>query len=477
MADKSGAGNEDKDPETVRLELLQIAAKQIRADAEEKESRRPKNVGDGALGLVGDSLGGVALGAAAVVLGPFAGWKEGGPTGALKGAVGGICVGVASAALGVGSGLVKLADGASAQMGDKGRSGSSSFPQIEAKRDIDTEDTELYNSERREIYGSLLDEIDEPLANASNVVDTALYDVLGIPVTATQKEVKKAYFKSAQKNHPDKNPDDPHATQKFQKISEAYQTLSDPIKREQYNRMGEAANIDIDLDPKSLFVLMFGGDKFEHIVGDLATSTINNSEKVTVPKEDPEEERERLQEEQRREQWQKARVKKLAEFLKKRLQLWVEGDREKFLRHANLEIRLLREETLGSDILHTVGTVYRKKAYLHLSKGKGPLGLRGIFSEISDKAHTLRTKADALEGGMKAAQALDSARTSDMDYEECQRRECISVLGAVWLASVVDIQSTLRKVVKEVLSDGSTKEISRLRAEGISTLGKLYVQA
>jgi molecular chaperone DnaJ len=67
------------------------------------------------------------------------------------------------------------------------------------------------------------------------------YAILGVQRTATAAEIKTAYRRLARDSHPDANPDDPHAEERFKSIGEAYSVLSDPEKRQRFDTFGDAS--------------------------------------------------------------------------------------------------------------------------------------------------------------------------------------------------------------------------------------------
>jgi len=94
------------------------------------------------------------------------------------------------------------------------------------------------------------------------------YEVLGIEKTASEEEIKKAYRKMAMKYHPDTNPDDAEAANKFKEAAEAYDVLSDPNRKAKYDQYGHQAfdqnggsnmNYDDFSDIFSRFSDIFGG--------------------------------------------------------------------------------------------------------------------------------------------------------------------------------------------------------------------------
>ena len=66
------------------------------------------------------------------------------------------------------------------------------------------------------------------------------YEVLGVDKSVSEKDLKKAYRRVAMKYHPDRNPDNKDAEEKFKEASEAYEVLSDAQKRAAYDQFGHA---------------------------------------------------------------------------------------------------------------------------------------------------------------------------------------------------------------------------------------------
>ncbi|KAF8562005.1 hypothetical protein P879_09449 [Paragonimus westermani] len=102
------------------------------------------------------------------------------------------------------------------------------------------------------------------------------YKILGVDRSASQADIKKAYYELAKKYHPDVNKNDKNAAQKFQEVSEAYEILGDDNKRKQYNAFGSSASsgqgnfsgsqrgfeYHSQIDPEELFRRIFRDSEF-----------------------------------------------------------------------------------------------------------------------------------------------------------------------------------------------------------------------
>eukprot|EP00536_Pseudo-nitzschia_multiseries_P008367 jgi/Psemu1/197900/e_gw1.211.82.1 len=112
-------------------------------------------------------------------------------------------------------------------------------------------------------------------AEERKVKDREYYDLLGVSTNATATEIKKSYYKKARIVHPDKNPDDPEAANKFQQLGHAYNVLSNEQLRANYDKNGKAETTAEEeagagqVDAMVFFNVMFGSMLVEPYIGEL----------------------------------------------------------------------------------------------------------------------------------------------------------------------------------------------------------------
>ena len=115
---------------------------------------------------------------------------------------------------------------------------------------------------------------------------TDYYETLGIGRSVSQDEIKKAYRKKALQYHPDKNPNDKAAEEKFKEVSAAYEVLSDESKRRQYDQFGHEAYTrghrgGGGVDPFDIFSQVFGNSIFDSFFGGGSTRSRTGPEAGT----------------------------------------------------------------------------------------------------------------------------------------------------------------------------------------------------
>ncbi len=275
-------------------------------------SEKPRDILDGIGSGLGNAFKGVLGGVAMMVAAPIQGAMEGSQSGTLEAVKGagiglgmGILGGTATAIYGLGSGIAQVGRGiintpsaTVAQMegcdwDEQKREWVFYDLPVDAKEVLEQDEAAFITSledEFRSRYEAQVAEIRrarslEPAGTNSNapvpdpepktVKDTELYDVLGIPPTATAANIKKAYFLAARASHPDKNPNDADANAKFLRINNAYSILSDEVSRKAYDEGGKdnVEGKEAAVVPNAFFAMLMGSDAFENIFGELWIAT------------------------------------------------------------------------------------------------------------------------------------------------------------------------------------------------------------
>ncbi|KAJ5853272.1 hypothetical protein N7534_005815 [Penicillium rubens] len=422
------------------------------------------------------------------------------------------------------------------------------------------------------------------------VADTAYYDALGVPPTATELEIKKAYRKLAIVTHPDKNPGDETAHERFQAIGEAYQVLSNEDLRKRYDKFGKEESVPGGgfEDPSEFFSMIFGGEAFVDLIGEISlmkdlTATMDITmqemeeeelaqsaeEKLNIHDEEAKaaagapapahethdtaagaapaaaaaaaelwhqhprrnfgqqalmdkseeearmeaaglsqeekelrkkekkkglskEQQERLTAfEDERRKAREDRVNTLANKLIDRLSVWTETDKGKDVSHAfeekiRLEVENLKMESFGLEILHAVGQTYVQKGTSFLKSQKF-LGISGFFSRLKDKGtlakETWTTISTAIDAQMTMEEMAKMEERGGEDWTdekkaEYEKKVTGKILAAAWRGSKFEIQSVLRDVCDQILSDKRTRLEKRIeRAHALVIAGNIYAKA
>ncbi|KAF8063597.1 X-domain of DnaJ-containing-domain-containing protein, partial [Lyophyllum atratum] len=348
-------------------------------------------------------------------------------------------------------------------------------------------------------------------------LETGYYDILGVAIDGTTDDVKKAYRRLAIKHHPDKNPDDPNAEERFKEIAIAYQTLSDDTLRKKYNEFGskESAPEGGFVDPEEVFGAIFGGERFTGIIGNISLArdmkaALQEAEEAEGGDDSKrlrdakgreilsEEEKAQKDERERKKAAEKAevrkeRVQKLVENLERKLGIFTEsatGPNDPDVTNSwrticELEAEELKRESYGVELLHAVGFVYSAKAKHFLATNQTLFGVGGWLHNVQGKYHVFSETVSTLRSAIELKAVFDQIQAAEKagnlspeEKKKLEEQAAEKGLQALFKGTKLEIESVLRETCDRILEDPNvTREKAQLRAVALQILGEAFLSA
>jgi len=345
---------------------------------------------------------------------------------------------------------------------------------------------------------------DEPLEDAETsgaVLETEFYDLLKVAPTASTQDLKKAYYREARKCHPDTNPDDDDAKEKFQLLAEAYKVLSDVELRKQYDREGKEAvhgtNPLNRIDPVLFFSLLFGCEAFEPWVGELELAMradqMSKSGLLRKRRSPAASLQADMMEASTLQRRRVRREVRCASQLQLELDNWAAGLEEdfgKWEQRFRSEAAKLALEQRGPELLSVLGAAYELQAQAYLADHlKGRISMAKLVAWLKRGAQmmqlqlttvrTLITSMRSVGGSVRSMRKLRNRDLQDTEQREhvqaAVSKSLPSLLQLGWRAVVTDVARTGRRAAQLFLLDKSTTPGIRIRrARGVLRLGRIF---
>ncbi|KAL6927829.1 hypothetical protein ACO0SA_004452 [Hanseniaspora valbyensis] len=346
------------------------------------------------------------------------------------------------------------------------------------------------------------------------VKETEYYETLNVSTDATALEIKKSYRKLALRYHPDKPTGD---AEKFKEIGEAYQILSDPDLRANYDEFGKSGSLPEGgvADPFEFFDTIFGGGAFKEYLGELQfldeaagemmkKQPSSESEKeggdeeskkdgeinLHDPKFAKDQEKLKMREEYlKREAAMKKQIEEIAENINKKIDdyyLFQRQDRpEEFERKISKEVEALKLESFGLELVHLIGSIYTMKADNFIKASK-TFGISKIYTGMKEKKGTVKTMYGLVSSALDASQLMSKMESLDLESEDLTPEEKAEIesfitgkmLNTAWMMTKYESSTKVKEACNLVLKDSKRPKKERVdRAKVLLKMGKIFKKA
>eukprot|EP00980_Cylindrotheca_fusiformis_P002979 scaffold692_cov118-Cylindrotheca_fusiformis.AAC.1 len=502
------------------------------------DTRKPKDGWAGLSSGLKSVAKGTAAGVASLIAQPVVGAQQNGFGGFLTGLATGVATAVALPVTGVcvgayqvGRGLVNSAEAiTSANQGMIWDEEKREW--IFYKLDEEAEEVErLLKEQAKNKTGGA----SKSTGPERKVKDRQFYDLLGVSTNATQGEIKKAYYVKARKCHPDKNPNDPTAANRFQELGTAYQILSNEQTRAAYDRDGlneqnEQKLQMADIDPYVFFAVMFGSDGVTPYIGELwianKADTVLKDSKMAQELAQEKDNKDNAQQMQQREERikglleedqlvQRKRQVVCAQNLRQRIQPFLDqaesstaaedsddGTMNEFTLMVQAEAAEICQSPYGHVFCKTIGRALQLEATEFLGFESSFLGnWDGHTASWEKRSVSFQNNLRVVGAGISAVRAGSKAMKTVEEFQQQQKKEeqhsmktagvdqtqqaketmeqledtLPAILELAWAINVRDITRTLKEVCFKLFHDSSVDpQIRRKRAMAIRIMGREF---
>mmetsp|Transcript_23832 Transcript_23832/g.33318 ORF Transcript_23832/g.33318 Transcript_23832/m.33318 type:complete len:705 (-) Transcript_23832:131-2245(-) len=487
-------------------------------------TRRPKDGWAGVSSGLKSVVKGTAAGAVSLVAQPIAGAQQGGVGGFLAGLATGIASAVALPVTGVCVGAYQVGRGV-VNSAEAVKNAHLGMQWDKEKREwfyyyLDQDWEEVLKEEKAAKGGKGDTASTGESATEKKVKDREFYDLLKVSTNASQGDIKKAYYKEARRCHPDKNPGDPEAAEKFQELGHAYQILSNEQSRASYDKNGKpdsTAQSDVqEIDPFVFFAVMFGSHLVEPYIGELwiantadtllKDANLEGSDAEDIEKEATEMAKKHAMATEEAKLKQRKREVKCAINLRQRIAAYVDDleSEEAFRESCTKEAKKIVEGSFGDTFCVAIGFALLVESDEYLGFQQSFMGVEGHAARARKNANNFSTNMKIVGAGINAAR---QGRKAYKEVEEVQQtlkksksagekvgsetldakqaaamsakleESLPAILELAWAINVRDISKTLKRVCGKLFSDATVSiEIRQKRANAVRILGTEFYQ-